>query len=60
MAARFRFSLVSALALLLLPGATVGQVILALVLAAISGVVAAIWPARKASRMNILDAITSE
>jgi putative ABC transport system permease protein len=38
----------------------VGQVILALVLAAISGVVAAIWPARKASRMNILDAITTE
>jgi len=38
----------------------VGQVILALVLAAISGVVAAIWPARKASKMNILDAITTE
>jgi putative ABC transport system permease protein len=38
----------------------IGQVILALVLAAISGVVAAIWPARKASKMNILDAITSE
>jgi putative ABC transport system permease protein len=38
----------------------VGQVILALVLAAISGVIAAIWPARKASRMNILDAITTE
>jgi putative ABC transport system permease protein len=38
----------------------IGQVILALVLAAISGVVAAIWPARKASRMNILDAITTE
>ena len=38
----------------------VGQVILALVLAAMSGVIAAIWPARKASRMNILDAITSE
>jgi putative ABC transport system permease protein len=38
----------------------VGQVILALVLAAVSGVIAAIWPARKASRMNILDAITTE
>lgn len=38
----------------------VGQVILALVLAAISGVVAAIWPARKAAKMNILDAITTE
>jgi putative ABC transport system permease protein len=37
-----------------------GQVLLALVLAAVAGVLAAIWPARKASRMNILDAITSE
>jgi len=38
----------------------VGQVVLALVLAAVAGVVAAIWPARKASRMNILDAVSSE
>ena len=37
-----------------------GQVILALVLAAFAGVFAAIWPARKAARMNILDAISSE
>jgi hypothetical protein len=37
-----------------------GQVLLALVLAAVAGVLAAIWPARKASRMNILDATTSE
>lgn len=37
-----------------------GQVALALVLSAIAGVVAAIWPARKASRMNILDAISTE
>ena len=37
-----------------------GQVILALILAAVAGVFAAIWPARKASRMNILDAISSE
>jgi len=36
------------------------QIILALVLAALAGVVAAIWPARKAARMNILDAISSE
>jgi putative ABC transport system permease protein len=36
------------------------QVILALVLAGATGVLAAIWPARKASRMNILDAISSE
>ena len=38
----------------------VGQVVLALVLAAVAGVVAAIWPARKAARMNILDAISTE
>ncbi|GMR02397.1 MAG: ABC transporter permease [Acidimicrobiia bacterium] len=36
------------------------QVILAVVLAAFAGVLAAIWPARKASRMNILDAISCE
>jgi len=38
----------------------VGQVILALVLAALAGVLAAIWPARKASKMNVLDAISFE
>ncbi len=38
----------------------VGQVVLALFLAAFAGVLAAIWPARKAARMNILDAISSE
>lgn len=38
----------------------VGQVIMALVLAGVAGVVAAIWPARKASKMNILDAISTE
>ncbi|MEN8239507.1 MAG: ABC transporter permease, partial [Actinomycetota bacterium] len=38
----------------------VGQVILALVLAAVAGVLAAIWPARKAARMNILEAISTE
>ena len=37
-----------------------GQVLLALVLAAVAGVLAAIWPARKASRMNVLDAIRTE
>ena len=36
------------------------QVILALVLAAATGVLAAVWPARKAARMNILDAISTE
>ncbi|MEN8042067.1 MAG: FtsX-like permease family protein, partial [Actinomycetota bacterium] len=34
------------------------QVLLALVLAAVAGVLAAIWPARKAARMNVLEAIT--
>lgn len=38
----------------------VGQVIAALLLAGLAGVVAAIWPAHKASRMNILDAISRE
>ncbi|RLE16737.1 MAG: hypothetical protein DRJ28_01015 [Actinobacteria bacterium] len=38
----------------------VGQVVLALFLAALAGVLAAIWPARKAARMNILDAISTE
>jgi putative ABC transport system permease protein len=38
----------------------VSQVILALILAAVAGVFAAIWPARKAARMNILDAISFE
>jgi len=38
----------------------VGQVILALFLAAFAGVLAAIWPARKASKMNVLDAISTE
>jgi putative ABC transport system permease protein len=38
----------------------VGQIILALVLAGFAGVLAAIWPARKAARMNVLDAITYE
>jgi putative ABC transport system permease protein len=38
----------------------IGQVILALVLAALAGVLAAIWPARKASKMNVLDAISFE
>ena len=34
--------------------------VLALVLAAVAGVLAAIWPARKAARMNILEAISTE
>lgn len=38
----------------------VGQVVLALVLAGFAGVIAAIWPARKAARMNVLDAISHE
>ncbi len=37
-----------------------GQVVLALVLAGFAGVIAAIWPARKAARLNILEAIGYE
>jgi len=37
-----------------------GQVVTALILAAVAGVLAAIWPARKAARMNVLDAIRTE
>ena len=36
------------------------QVVAALVLAGVGGVIAAIWPARKAARLNILDAISYE
>jgi ABC-type antimicrobial peptide transport system permease subunit len=35
-------------------------VVLAFILAAIAGVVAAIWPARKAAKLNVLDAISYE
>ena len=38
----------------------VTQVIFAFVLAGFGGVVAAIWPARKAARLNVLDAISYE
>ena len=38
----------------------VTQVIVAFVLAGFGGVVAAIWPARKAARLNVLDAISYE
>ena len=37
-----------------------GQLIVLAVLAAIAGVVAAIWPARRASRLNVLAAISTE
>ena len=37
-----------------------GQLIVIVVLAALAGVVAAIWPARRASRLNVLEAITTE
>jgi putative ABC transport system permease protein len=37
-----------------------GQLLVLAVLAAIAGVVAAIWPARRASRLNVLAAISSE
>jgi putative ABC transport system permease protein len=38
----------------------VGQLVLTLVAAAFIGVIAAIWPARRASRLNILEAIAYE
>ncbi|MFQ5555193.1 MAG: ABC transporter permease [Acidimicrobiia bacterium] len=37
-----------------------GQVVLALFMAGFAGVLAAIWPARKAARLNILEAISYE
>ncbi len=37
-----------------------GQVVFALIVAAVAGIVAAIWPARKAARMNVLEAISFE
>jgi putative ABC transport system permease protein len=36
------------------------QIVLSLVLAALAGMVAAIWPARKAARLNVLEAISYE
>jgi putative ABC transport system permease protein len=38
----------------------VGQLAVYLVLAALAGVLAAIWPARRAARLNVLDAISYE
>jgi putative ABC transport system permease protein len=38
----------------------VGQLIIMLVVAALIGVVAAIWPARRAAKLDILQAITYE
>jgi putative ABC transport system permease protein len=38
----------------------VGQLIVMLIVAALIGVVAAIWPARRAAKLNILEAITYE
>jgi len=37
-----------------------GTIIVLLILAALIGVIAAIWPARRASRLNILEAIANE
>jgi putative ABC transport system permease protein len=37
-----------------------GQLILYVILAGVFGVLAAIWPARRASRLNVLEAITTE
>jgi putative ABC transport system permease protein len=38
----------------------VGQLVVMLIVAALIGVVAAIWPARRAAKLNILEAITYE
>ena len=38
----------------------VGQLVVYLVLAALAGVVAAIWPARRAAKLNVLEAISYE
>ncbi len=38
----------------------IGQVITAFILAGLGGVIAAIWPARKAARLNVLEAISYE
>ncbi len=38
----------------------VGQLVVMLVLAALIGVVAAIWPARRAAKLNVLEAISYE
>src|SRR5262249_4114585 len=38
----------------------VGQLVIMLILAALIGVVAAIWPARRAAKLDILQAITYE
>jgi putative ABC transport system permease protein len=37
-----------------------GQLIFYVLLAGFAGVIAAIWPARRASKLNVLEAITTE
>ena len=37
-----------------------GQLVIYVVLAGLAGVVAAIWPARRAAKLNVLEAITTE
>jgi len=38
----------------------VGQLVVMLIVAAFLGVIAAIWPARRAAKLNVLEAITYE
>jgi putative ABC transport system permease protein len=38
----------------------VSQIVISLVLAGVAGMIAAIWPARKAARLNVLEAISYE
>ncbi|HEY5153383.1 MAG TPA: FtsX-like permease family protein [Acidimicrobiales bacterium] len=58
----FGIAVTSALPKNVISGVTIpfGTIIVLLVLAAVVGVIAAIWPARRASRLNILDAIANE
>ena len=37
-----------------------GQLVFYVILAGLAGVIAAIWPARRASKLNVLEAITTE
>ena len=37
-----------------------GQLVVYVLLAGLAGVVAAIWPARRAAKLNVLEAITTE
>ncbi len=58
----FGIAITSALPKNVISGVTVpyGTILILLILAAVVGVIAAIWPARRASRLDILEAIANE